>query len=518
MTLGDDAQTGWDFFVSYTQVDRTWAEWLAWQLEESGYRVLVQAWDFVGGSNWVTRMQDGVTQAARTIAVLSPAYLESQFGTAEWQAAWAADPLGEQRKLLTVRVGDCDRPGLLAGVVGTDVFGCDEGRARGRFRRLVTGAVQGRIRPGSAPAFPGQMVAGRAILRQPRFPGALPSVWQVPARNVNFTGRVGDLAELGAALAAGGRVTVQSVRGMGGVGKTQLAVEYAHAHATDYDLVWWVDAEQPALIAGQFAELAVALGMKVDGDPDRVRAAVHAGLRGVPGWLLVFDNAEDVADVKAWLPTPPLPVGVPGHVLVTTRRDRFRPLGRVLDLDVLPLADAVALLRGRHPGLSEPDAVALADELGRLPLALEQAAAFLDRTGIPAVDYLGMLRTRFADLADRGHPDHHSHTVATVWELSLERLTGSAPAAVQLLDICAYLAPEPIPLDLFTGHPDLLPEPLAAAAGDALEFPETVAALVDYSLVKRTTATVQVHRLVQAVVRARHAGQGLIPSWADHDA
>src|SRR5690348_12771301 len=96
----------WDFFVSYTQADRVWAEWIAWVLEEDGHRVLVQAWDFVPGSDWVQGMQAGATRAERTVAVLSDAYLSSVYGGAEWQAAWAADPEGQQRKLLTVRVGE----------------------------------------------------------------------------------------------------------------------------------------------------------------------------------------------------------------------------------------------------------------------------------------------------------------------------------------------------------------------------------------------------------------------------
>ncbi|CAO5184692.1 hypothetical protein FAIPA1_590014 [Frankia sp. AiPs1] len=108
---------GWDFFVSYTAVDREWAEWISWQLEDADYRVLVQAWDFVAGSNWQIRMQQGVQHARRTIAVLSDAYLTSVYGQAEWQAAHAADPHGFERKLLPIRVEDCPRPGLLGAVV-----------------------------------------------------------------------------------------------------------------------------------------------------------------------------------------------------------------------------------------------------------------------------------------------------------------------------------------------------------------------------------------------------------------
>ena len=354
-----DPPGGSDFFISYVQADRAWAEWIAWVLEEDGHRVLVQAWDFLPGTNWIQGMQAGVSGAERTIAVLSPAYLESEYGTAEWQAAWVSDPAGVQSKLLVARVKQCDRPGLLSGVVSIDLFGTTEAEARARLRTMIS-AIFGRAKPATAPVFPG----GRAILREPRFPEALPRVWKVPARNPNFTGRSEDLVALARALASGSTVTVQSVRGMGGVGKTQLVNEFAHAHAGDYDLVYWIAAEEPATIADQFTALAVQLGLGPVADPEILRGQVHDRLRSVPGWLLVFDNADAVEDIRAWLPSGPLPPGIPGHVIVTTRRGGFAALGQVMELDVIDLPSAVALLRARVPDLPQDAAREIAARIG----------------------------------------------------------------------------------------------------------------------------------------------------------
>ena len=166
----------------------------------------------------------------------------------------------------------------------------------------------------------------------------------------------------------------------------------------------------------------------------------------------------------------------------------------------------MVLLRGRAPDLTEGQSGRLAGPLVDLPLALDQAASYLDQTGMPAEQYLRLLDTRAADLHGRGHAAGHPGNVATVWSVSMDRLQATAPAAVQLLQLCAWLAPERVPLDLFTGHSSLLPGPLAGAAADPVAFNDAVGALADYSLARRAEDTVVVHRLIQDVTRHRIAG------------
>jgi len=165
---GGDTREGWDFFLSYTQADKAWAEWVAWVLEEDGYRVLIQAWDFVPGTNWILGMQAGIDKSARMVAILSDDYLASVYGSAEWQATWALDPAGTWRSLLVVRVADCPRPGLFAGVVGIDLFGLDDAAATAQLRAMIKAALSGRAKPSVKPKFPG---AKRAVPQEPQFPG-----------------------------------------------------------------------------------------------------------------------------------------------------------------------------------------------------------------------------------------------------------------------------------------------------------------------------------------------------------
>lgn len=154
-----------DFFVSYAEVDLPWAEWIAWTLEKAGYRVLIQAWDFVSGANRVASLSNGIGRTSRTIAVLSDNYADYKLGPAEWQSAFLKDPAGHERRLLVVRVTDCHRPSVLEQIVSVDLFDEAEGSARDVLLTSVEVAVNGgRNKPASAPAFP--------LTKKPDFPGA----------------------------------------------------------------------------------------------------------------------------------------------------------------------------------------------------------------------------------------------------------------------------------------------------------------------------------------------------------
>jgi TIR domain len=142
-----------DFFVSYTQADRAWAEWIAWVLEEKGYAVTIQAWDFRPGGNFALDMQRATAEAERTIAVLSPDYVQSRFTAPERAAALAKDPTGEKGILLPVRVREVELEGLLPQIVYIDLVGIDEDTSR---VRLLAGVRRERAKPATAPSFPGK--------------------------------------------------------------------------------------------------------------------------------------------------------------------------------------------------------------------------------------------------------------------------------------------------------------------------------------------------------------------------
>jgi hypothetical protein len=157
-----------DFFVSYTSADRAWAEWIAWQLDAEGYQVVIQAWDFRPGSDFVQQMHQEVREAKQTIAVLSPAYLKSAFGAAEWRAVFAEDPTGEQGRLLPVRVKRVEPSGLLKTRIYVDLVGKDAKSAR---TTLLAAAKGFRGKPAREPEFPGMLGQSRSHGTEAQFPG-----------------------------------------------------------------------------------------------------------------------------------------------------------------------------------------------------------------------------------------------------------------------------------------------------------------------------------------------------------
>ncbi|MFD5493001.1 FxSxx-COOH system tetratricopeptide repeat protein [Streptomyces sp. NPDC127091] len=331
-----------------------------------------------------------------------------------------------------------------------------------------------------------------------------PPVWgNVPPRNRAFTGRVQLLEDLHRRLQEGTTAVLpEALQGMGGVGKSQLAVEYVYRHLHEYQVVWWIPSEQPQQIRQFLVMLAGRLGVSVgSGEANSAVPAVIEALRiGEPykNWLLVFDNAENPEAVREFFPT-----NGPGRILVTSRNAQWAASARPLEVDVFTREESRALLQLRAPTLDDETADRLAETLGDLPLGIEQAAVWLSETGMPADEYLRLFEQQANELMNSDPPADYPLTVAAAWNVSLERLRRNHPAALQLLQVCAFFAPEPISRRLLTGVRDApVPAELSAALSDPIKLGRAIREINRYALarINHNTNTVQLHRLVQRVL------------------
>ena len=362
------------------------------------------------------------------------------------------------------------------------------GDLQGLIQGLSTG-IQGELaKLAKREEGPGGPVAGRVLRLAPR--------------PVFLAGReellAGLEARLGGGDSAGPRVV--ALCGLGGAGKTSLAVEYAHRQLGGVAVAWQLPAEDPAVLAAGFGELAAQLGAAEGGDPV---AAVHGLLAASPApWLLVFDNAPDRASVAAFVP----PAG-PGRVLITSR-DQIWPPGQAVDVPVLDTEVAAEFLVGRTGDADRRAARELAGELGGLPLALEQAAAYVQASGESLAAYLALFRQRRPEMLARGEPAGYPATVATTWRVAFQDVQQAAPGAAGLLRLLAFCAPEAVPLRLLLQprpglagqlSPEVAPV-LGPLLADELAAGDAIAVLRRYSLISPPAdRSVSVHRLVQAV-------------------
>ena len=352
---------------------------------------------------------------------------------------------------------------------------------------------------------------------------------EIPIRNRNFTGREDLLTRLGRVLNVGSPTPVlqstpqgtsvlpPTLKGLGGVGKTQLVIEYVHRHIDQYDLIWWIPAEQTAAVLASLTQLAERLELPVTGDQKDTARTVLNWLAGSDReWLLVYDNAENRDDIVQLLPS------TGGHVIVTTRNEEWSNVGVAIEVDVFERRESVLLLTKRtgdqqdSAAITPAEADELADRLGDLPLALEQAAAWYLATGMPIREYIDLLASRTKDLLSEGKPPEYPLSVAAFVAVALEKLRAADEATAQMFSLFAYLGGEPIRLSLLRrGNNADLSLPLRDALGDSFWTGKMVRDLRQYGLVRAVgkpvaaglsetedkTPRLQVHRLVQVVLR-----------------
>ena len=490
-------------FISYSHNDTDWLERLQTHLkplEDEG----LDRWDdtrILAGDDWREEIGEALKDTQVAILLVSADFLASDF------------------------IQNDELPPLLAAAEDAGVRILPIILSPSRFAKTPLGRFQS-VNPPSEPLIGMEEVAQEALLVQvadeveaalrlaaetndEAGTNAAKKPRNVPARNDYFTGREAILDEVHAALANRGRAMLS---GLGGMGKTQIAIEHAHRRRDDYDAALWVTAETETALSSGYARLAQVLGLpqKDEQDQQVIVDAVKRGLETHDGWLLVFDSANDPALLE-----PYWPQGTTGHRLVTTRARQAQRLGLPAGIPTNRMTpeETLAFLkertgRGTQTPAEEEAADALARELGCLPLALEQAAAYLVEKQASFANYLTGYRKRGLGLLEKAAPVIGRESVTTTWLLNFEQVEAADEAAADLLRASAFLAPDNIPHELFmVGAAHLgsaLAEALTDGEEDALAMDELLEPLTRYSLIRRDVdeGLFHIHGLVQEVVRA----------------
>ncbi|MFE6866932.1 FxSxx-COOH system tetratricopeptide repeat protein [Kitasatospora sp. NPDC057692] len=504
-------------YVSYAPGDRVWAEWIAGTLRGFGYLATLHS--------AAVPLDPGPPQTAalpeatgpldgdgRLLVLLTAGYTALPRAREIWRRLTTQDAVGDSGGLLAVRVGAAEQPEppQFAGHRVLDLPTRSAEQAESRLFELI----------GPPPGAGRWMDSGEfTVSRLPRFPDGRPTVQELPPRLPTFTGRTRLLEAVRDGFTAGADgAPVQVLYGIGGVGKSQAAIEYAHRFAAGYDVLWWVPAQQSAVIPQKLAELAPGLGLESDGDVARTaRAVLDALSSGRPyrRWLLLFDNAEDPELLDPWLPA----AGPDGHVLVTSRDRRWaRRHGRT-EVEVFDRAESVELVRHFNTGVERADAERIAELLGDLPLAVGQAAAWLQETPMPAATYADLLDETLTDILDRSvrsgsdsgparavEEGPNATATAATWRIAGSDLRRINAPAARLLEICGFLGPDAIPIGLLYSPPvtDAIGLPPGTSESDhRLAVGDILRTVNQFNLARydQAAGTLVVHRIVQALLR-----------------
>jgi len=499
-----------NFWISYHIVDYRWARWMASQFEAAGYSAFIQEWD--GEEAFVQVKRTAFKKARCMLTLLSPDYLDL-FGTDEKEQGHFLH-LHNGRRGLLVKVRKFVPEPRIEAKIRLDLVATHEEQARERLVRL---AGDQRRRAFSA-------YVSSSETDDTRYPGNLPEVWNVPTRNPFFTGREGVLSEIHKTFLqnrASQPLRPQAITGMSGLGKTQIAVEYAYLYHQEYTYVLWLHMPPHLKYAEDLRVLAKLLKVP-EGDGQSQIDGVKDWLGTNDDWLFVLDQYATWQRLENFLPEAPR-----GFVLLTSSADFLDKAAQQIPLNEMDEREG-ALFLLRRAEIVKPDeplsaaseahrriAGEIVQEMGGFPQALDYAGAYIRKVKCPLAEYLHLYRTRHLELLKfcQQYVSEHEQAQAEAganarssevytWVISYEEIESKIPAAAQLLQFCSFLAPEAIPVEVLRKAPALEPE-LQEAARDPLQLNRVIMELLRFSLLDRDreTDTLSLNRIVQVYLK-----------------
>lgn len=479
-------------FVSYAHHDRAVVAAEIARLEELGYRVWHDR-DITPATEWADEIASAIESAGVVVFFATPRAVRSEHCRREISFA-----ISIEKPFLAVHLEPTSLQGGVALSLGTQQAIVRWNLPPSSYEKRIGEALDRLLSPES-----------RVAPKRPRasahrgFSVAQRRIWSVPfPRNANFTGRGALLERIEAELSPANPHRVIALTGLGGVGKTQLALEIAQRNRHDFDLVAWLAAEEPEHLAGEIAALSDSLGLvdaSIDSTETRISALI-AFLDASERWLLIFDNAPDPAAIARYLPKHGA-----GKTLVTTRYQFWGNLARRISVGVLEAYEATEFITRRTGQPADEPVRRLVEELGCLPLALECAASYIEATGRDAKSYLSLFHTHRDRLFEQltAGADYPA-TLPTTWNISLRLVAATSPPALELFHLLAFLGPDGIPIHVIRPGLAALEGTLSRLAHDDLFLDESISALTRFSFISIEAGLVTMHRLVQLIARTRN--------------
>lgn len=465
--------------IAYVPENQMWADWITGVLEGDGLATM--AWD-AASSDWD---QSPDATADPIIILLSAAYRREKGANEFLRQALALED--SETRVIPISIDGSPPPTELDRPWPLELSGMSFERAHNALREALNWP------PGSPPSPLSRELAG-----QLRYPGTQPTVFRLPSRNPTFTGRDRLLTMMRQRLVNRSPI---ALTGLGGIGKTQIAIEYAHRFASDYDIVWHVFAAQSSTLRAGLVDLADKLGIPAaDTITERISLLMDALAAGRPysRWLLIFDNVRHPESLKDILRNGT------GQVLVTSRSPEWGRVGDVIEVRPFGRNESVGLLQLRMPALAAEEADQVAELLGDLPLAIEQAGSWLATTGMPVDRYFTLVKYQLSRLLTENPPTGYEQASQMTWLLSLNQMREESPAAARLVELLAFFGADPIPASLIYSHTliDIVAGDDSALRDDA-NFGRLITQVSRFALASfdDTQGSVQMHRLVQTVIR-----------------
>ncbi|MHC1767310.1 MAG: FxSxx-COOH system tetratricopeptide repeat protein [Verrucomicrobiia bacterium] len=505
-------------FISYSRADREWLRRLQKHLKPYTNRIQVTPWsddNIKPGQLWYEEIQKAIAATKLAVLLVSPDFLASDF-IMKQELPLLIDAAKQGRLIIAwFLLKSCAYP--VTPIAAFQALIDPKQPLANVETEAEQDSVMVRICSQIAMALAGSLQRDGAV--QPSEPGPESKpVFAVPyENNPNFTGRQTVLTEIRARLSEDrqrGVASVAIISGLGGMGKTQTAVEYCYMHCQAYDFVFWIGAERSSEIRAGLADITRTLGLSHGNrvtQEEAVRVTLH-WMQENTRWLLVLDNVERAE----WL-RPFIPLRGRGHILITSREQDFDIIGvpQTIILQRLSPQEAEQLLvkrtgRATPSGQDRDSVLRLLELLDYLPLAIEQAGAYMVANQARFQDYLAAYQQRRLDLLERMGPQSGDYpaSVGTTWALNFSQIESESRSSAELLKSCALLEADAVPMELLGGVLRLIlgnrPETPVGVA-DLISVDEALKPLRRYSLVEKDIASnsVRIHRLVQEVLRSR---------------